>query len=468
MREWPSESVDLCYLDPPFNSDANYNILFGKGLPVSESVAQMTAFEDTWKWDDVAQERVDRILLAIGNPSHFFIDGMHKIIGECGMLAYLSYMAERVTEIWRVLKNHGSLYFHCDATASHYLKVMLDNILNKCEFRREIIWANEDNSGFKANASNWVRGHDTILYYVKNRGGGRATFQKLYTPYSKEYIDKMMKHVDENGRRYRLRGRKRYYEDENGVRIPSVWTGIKSFQTITQSEEYLKYPTQKRLPILERIINASSNPGDIVLDPFCGCGTTVEAAKNLNRQFLGIDISHFAIDVVRERRLKDSSIPVHGFPRDLRSAEMMVQENPLEFEKWAITRIHGMIPNQRQVGDGGIDGRGRIYMDKGLVLSQVKGKRSIPLGDVRDFCHVMNRENAKCGIFISLRTVTSLGAKTEMKSLGSFEMGISNYPRGQLWSIEEYFNDRMPSLPALADPITGDEMMYEDVFNTAK
>ena len=227
------------------------------------------------------------------------------------------------------------------------------------------------------------------------------------------------------------------------------------------AKERLGYPTQKPLSLLERIIEASSNHGDIVLDPFCGCGTTVEAARKLGRRFVGIDISHFAIDLVRNRRLKDARIPVHGVPVDMATAERMAHDEALEFEKWAVTRVPGMVPNDRQVGDGGIDGRGTL-LSGGLVLAQVKGG-SFQLGQLRDFRHVMAREDAACGVFTTLRPVRSRNARTEAHSAGFLELGATRYPKTQLWSIADYFDHRPPVLPALADPYTGKAMQGDFV-----
>lgn len=466
LRAWPDCCVDLVYLDPPWNSDVDYNILFKDGKKTS-TLAQNIAFQDTWFWDEAAKERVESIKRAKKHPSHDAIVAFQRLLGECGMLAYLSYMSERLVEIWRVLKDYGSLYFHCDATASHYLKLMMDSILSTKNFRREIVWANEDSSGYKAGAHNWIRGHDTILYYIKRDGRGgvkQSTFNKQFIPYREEYIKQHMKLIDHDGRRYRQRGSKRYYADDRGTPMSSVWTGISSFQTITASSEYLGYPTQKRLPLLERIIKASSNPGDVVLDPFCGCGTTMEAAMKLDRHFVGIDISHFAIDIVRDLRLKDATIPVNGFPADMESARKLAQESPFEFEKWVVTRVPGMIPNNVQVGDGGVDGRGIVYSTGGSVLCQVKGGHKTSLSHLRDFLHVLRKNEAECGFFTTLEPWQSQNARLETASLGHFSIGITEYPRAQLWSVGEYFDAKLPDLPPLADPLTGKHELRGSIF----
>ena len=240
-------------------------------------------------------------------------------------------------------------------------------------------------------------------------------------------------------------------------KFPESWIYIPPVKG--NSREYMNYNTQKPRALLRRIILGGSNKDDVVLDPFCGCGTTVYVARELDRQWLGIDISHFAIDVVVRK---------NGFPIDLSSAELLARESPFSFEKWAITRIPGMVPNEIQVADGGIDGRGTIYANDGLVLSQVKGGQKVPVDNVRAFGHVLAKQSAECGIFTTLRPLRSQSAKTALGNYGSFRLGASTYPRAQLWSIEEYFDDRLPRLPPLADPYNGTEIQdYGDLVAEA-
>ena len=454
MRQWPDACIDLCYLDPPFNSKADYNILFGRDserdlLTRKGNFAQFVAFEDTWRWDDAAQDRVDSLEHALAHPAQRVIKGLHAALGDCGMLAYLSYMAERLAEIRRVLKNTGSVFLHCDPTASHYLKMVMDGVFGN-GFRNEIVWCytGPGSPGMRQ----FSRKHDIILWYSKGDGWTfnadvvRVPHKKLNTNRAGAMIpDAMTGQVRDQ---YLARGK-----------VPETWWT--KFSPVGRiASERIGYPTQKPLSLLERIIKASSNNGDVVLDPFCGCGTTVVAAAKLNRRFVGIDISHFAIDIVRERRLKNKTIPVRGFPVDISGAEMLAREAPFEFEKWAVTRIPGMVPNKLQVGDGGIDGRGTIHGDGSLVLAQVKGGRSA-LGQVRDFRHVLDRESAACGVFATMYPVTSRKMKAEAKGAGYFEVGANRYPKAQFWSIVDYFQDRLPVLPPLADPYTGKAMEYD-------
>ena len=238
------------------------------------------------------------------------------------MMAYLTYMAERMEHMHRILKPTGSIYLHCDPTASHYLKIVMDDLFGQDNFRREIVWSNEDVSGFKSRAKNWIRGHDTILYYVK----GDGVFNKEYLPLK---TSARYNKVDAEGKRYKIYKNKdgserlAYLRNSRGAPVSSVWRDITSFQRASNTGEYLGYPTQKPIALLERIIKASSNEGDVVLDPFCGSGTTVEAAQLLNRQWAGIDISPVAIDIVKDKRLRDPNIPTKGIPADFASARKL-------------------------------------------------------------------------------------------------------------------------------------------------
>ena len=460
MKKWPDECVDLIYLDPPFKSDTNYNILFGtqNGKP-----AQLQAFEDTWTWDDKANNRVESIKGAIKHPANKSIKGFDLMLGKSGMLSYLSYMAERLTQMHRLLKQTGSIYLHCDQTASHYLKVVMDDIFPRDSFRREIIWKMSGIAGFKSIAPNYVRGHDTVLYYAKNKK--LVTFNKPYTPYNEKQLARFSG-IDEDGRKYKpiTKSRRLYLDEAKGVAVPDVWTDIANFQTIVNAKEDLGYDTQKPLALLERIINASSNKDDVVLDPFCGCGTTIDASRRLGRQWIGIDISSFAIDLIINERLKDSSIQTAGIPLDLTGAKKLAEADRFAFEKWAINKIPGFAPNEKQVGDGGIDGRATLMNDvehyeTKLALAQVKSG-SMGVSDVRDFLHVMEREDAVCGVFITIKKVDGRkrSAHQEFANMGRVEIGASSYPRVQFWSIEEFFDGRFPHLPPMLNPYTGQPM----------
>lgn len=290
-RHVASESVDLIYLDPPFNSDRTYSVI-SKGSRVQEP-----AFVDTWTWDDDAEHAFRELTLTLNDrapqgvyvpaPLREMMLALRAFLGEkSGKLAYLSMMAIRLVETWRVLKKTGSIYVHCDPNASHYLKLVLDTLFLPENFRREIIWRSGWVSGFKTRTANWIRNHDTLLYYLRDRREA-FTFNKdlAYKPH---------------GDGYKRRGGG---GNPKGIAIDDVWDEvalyspwIKSFST-----EKLGYMTQKPLALLERIISVSSNEGDLVLDPFSGCGTTVEAAEQLGRKWIGIDVGIRAIDIIKNR-----------------------------------------------------------------------------------------------------------------------------------------------------------------------
>ena len=340
MQSWLDQSlegmVDLIYLDPPFNSKTNYNYLYGtkNGTP-----AQVRAFSDTWKWGGAAQERLERFHLAVAHSAHKAVLGLETALGPSGMLAYLTYMAERLELMRRLLKESGSIYLHCDPAASHYLKIVMDAVFGPKNFQNEIIWSYRTGGASK---KRWPRKHDTILFYQKS-GKYQHMPEQERVIYKKAFFGTS---IDKAGRHY------------TDVLVRDVWDTIKPL--INVSKERLGYPTQKPRALLERIIKASSTKGDLVLDPFCGCGTTIDAAQRLNRDWIGIDISPLATGLIRNIRLRDSSIPIYGIPTDMEGAKQLLQANHFHFEAWVITSISGLAPNEVQVGDGGIDGRGGL------------------------------------------------------------------------------------------------------------
>ncbi len=458
MSRWPDECVDLIYLDPPFNSNATYNMLYS----AARTGAQYRAFTDTWTWDEVADERFRAYQNASGRRAYRSIIGLGSMLGESGMLAYLTYMAERLEQMHRLLKPSGSLYFHCDPTASHGLKLVLDGIFGSRNFRREIVWDLQTASGYKAQVDGFIRGHDTIFYYVK---GGGYTFNKHYREHKPEYVARFNKE-DEDGRSYRddRPGKRRQYLDETpGVALTDVWSDVMSFQQNSRSKELLGYPTQKPRALLERIIESSTNAEDIVLDPFCGCGTAIEAAHKTNRRWVGIDISSFAIDLIRHERMKGMRIPARGIPQDLQSARQLAKERPFDFESWAVTRLPGFAPNTRQVADGGVDGRAMIAdepedFDSRLALAQVKGGM-FGLSQLRDFKSVAHRDKAALSYYITLEPVTTRAAKTEAAGLGTVRVLGQDFRRMSLWPISDYFDGRLPPMPYMTDPYTGKRML---------
>ncbi len=450
MQHWDDQSIDLIYLDPPFNSKAQYNVLFGKSGGID---AQYRAFNDTWVWDDAAANRLD----AIAHPAHRAILGLHTMLGECGMLGYLTYMAERLAEMHRLMKPTGSIYLHCDPTASHYLKALMDEIIVKQGggggFRNEVIWHYRTGGAGK---NHFSKKHDVILFYGK---GPNSCFnvlkEKAYTK-SKSRKPGIINYGAGNAE---------FFKDDKGVfnyvNMRDVWD-IPYINS--QSKERVGYPTQKPIALLDRIIRASSNPNDVVMDPFCGCGTAVESARNLNRRFIGIDISAFAIDLIRQKRM-GMSIPAKGIPVDMYSARLMAKDNPFQFESWAVTRLPGFAPNTKQVGDGGVDGRGKLAvrpddLDSDLALAQAKGGK-FNLGNLHDFLHVIQRDNAAIGCYITLDRVTSKEAIREATNAGTCSIGIMDYKRMNLWSIEDHFDDRRLHMPPMRDPYNG-KAIHED------
>ena len=535
MEEWPDESVDLIYLDPPFNSNAQYNILFGKG---NGTPAQVRGFTDTWKWDEAAVERMTRFENAIEHPLHDAVAGFKILLGQSGMLAYLTYMAERLFEARRLLKPTGSIYLHCDDTASHYLKILMDGIFGPQHYRNAITWRRATAHN---DAKRFGRIADHILFYVKTdsaywdetEGGASKTEEELRKAYPltdelgryrsadlsgpshgadrgspstlpwreydvyelgrvwavpktgayAEYIERnfipgyrsiegiheRLDALDEAGlihhpKTGRWPGLKRYADADLGKPPQDLIlepTGFTNYNA-RRGGEYLGYPTQKRVGLIEKLIPVACPPDGIVLDPFCGCGTTVVAAHNLGRRWIGIDISATAIDIIQEYRFKPLGIEseTYGIPRDLASARKLAAERPFDFEAWAVTRIPGMAPNERKRGDHGIDGRGSMLekpedASSKLVLAQVKGGRSFQLGSLRDFLHVVERENAALGVYITVDSVKSGEARAEARAKGTVSVGASVFPRVQLWSISDFFEGRWPNLPTLTNPYTG-------------
>ena len=534
MQGWPDECVDLVYLDPPFNSNADYNIIFGQenGTP-----AQVRGFEDTWRWDEAAAQRSMQLESAVAHPMHQAATALRTLLGPSGMLAYLTYMGERLAEIRRLLKPTGSIYLHCDDTAAHYLKIVMDSIFGARNFCNDIHWRR---ATAHSDSRRFGRISDNLLFYGKSSErfwDGDAvreqrTLENVRTAYPSEDERGRFRNDNLTGPRHRARrgspstqpwrgydvyemgrvwsvpksgdyaayierefipgygaiadlherldaldaaglihhpttgrwpGLKRYAEADRG-RLPQniIWspTGFTNFSA--GRGEALGYPTQKPLALLERLIKVSSRPGDLVLDPFCGCGTAVVAAHQLGRRWVGIDISSMAIDIVQERRLEALGIQadIQGIPRDLVSARRLASERWLDFQAWAAMLIPGMAANQQPGADAGIDGRGMLLVtpqerDARLVLAQVKGGGTFRLSELRDFLRVIERDDAACGVFITVDRVRSRAARTEAAQLGEIAVGANRHPRAQLWSIEEYFDGVRPNLPALSDPYTG-------------
>ena len=455
---FPDGLVDLVYLDPPFNSNASYNILFRSPAGVG-AASRIEAFEDTWHWNDTTSLAFHEVMASGNTELANMLRAMHGFLGENDMMAYLAMMAVRLLELHRVLKPTGSLYLHCDPTASHYLKLLLDAIFGKENFRNEIYW-HYYNKMHDLRKKLFAKATDTILFYVKDVNS-EFTFHHM-----KEVRDKPFKQLV----RKKVEGRLINARDEDGrlmyrmkddKHIDNVWR----FPMLQPaSPERLGYPTQKPLGLLERVLSASSNEGDLVLDPFCGCGTTIHAAQRLERRWLGIDITHLAIGLI-ERRL-DEAFPgiryeVVGDPKDLASAERLAAEKPHQFQYWVTQKIGGQ-PYQGGRGgmDRGIDGY--IYFtraeeaDTGVkpstqaAIVSVKAGRNVGVAMIRDLKGVMERESAPIGIFVCVADPTR-ELEREAAAAGVYVDPYTKqtYPRLQIFRLAELFQGRLPGVPLL-------------------
>lgn len=502
-QHFASESVDLVYLDPPFNSKRSYNVLF-RDRSGAESQAQIEAFDDTWTWNQEA-EGLYLELVGGGNVPlkvQDALEAMRRILGDNDVLAYLVMMTARLLELHRVLRSPGSLWLHCDPTASHYLKVLLDSIFGPRQFINEIIWkrAHTVKGNVGQGAKHFGRSTDTILVYSKS---GAHKFNQLYEPYSEDYL-KRFHHVEpKTGRQYRtismigpgggakgnpsyevmgvtrhwryskehmqelidagqvvqarpgaVPERKLYLDEGKGSPIQSLWTDLVAINP--RASERLGYPTQKPLALLERIIAAGSDPGDIVLDPFAGCGTAIDAAQKLGRRWAGIDITTLAIDLIdaRLRHAYSEAIrekyDIVGIPKDLVGATALFKRSPFEFERWCVMLLDGQ-PNEKQVADRGVDGVIRIPTNsKGgseRVLVSVKGGASNP-GHVRDLIGTVESQRAAMGILICLREPTrGMLEAAEHSRIYTYPVTNRAYPKVQILTVAELLDGKRPDMP---------------------
>ena len=494
----PDESVDLIYLDPPFNSKKDYNILFKENGGV-ESEAQIKAFTDTWHWTQTAQDTYHDIIVNGPLKVGKLIGALHDAIGGNDVMAYLVMMTARLIELHRVLKPTGSLYLHCDPTASHYLKLVLDQIFGPANFRNEVVWkrttAHNDPKRFG-------RIHDILFFYAKTN---KPIWNNVFSAYDSEYIETYYRYTDEHGRKflsdnltapshgsdsgqyewrdkYPPQGRmwsytkenmerletegrifytkngyprfKRYLEDMPGMPAQSIWTDVLNIRS--WHKEDLGYETQKPLALLERIIKASSNEGDIVLDPFCGCGTAVVAAQKLNRRWLGIDVTHLAINLMRNR-LKDSfpsiQFEVIGEPEDLHGAKALAHQQPdgrYQFQWWALGLIGARPFGEKKKGaDKGIDGVIH-FIDEASggvkrVIVQVKSGH-IGVNAVKELEATI--KNDAIGVLITLEPPTA-PMKVEAVEAGYYHSPIwdKDYPKIQILTIDELLQGKTVDMP---------------------
>jgi DNA modification methylase len=510
----PDESVDLVYLDPPFNSARDYNVLF-KEQTGKPSEAQILAFEDTWEWGPKSEETYQNFLLEGPTETRKALEAFRMILGSSDMMAYLTMMTPRLVELHRVLKQTGSLYLHCDPVASHYLKIILDTVFTPENFTSEIIW--KRTTAKSLSTRKLPNNHDSILAYAK---GGGYVWNKddLYIPYEGEHLsDKTLSKysgIDADGRRFTLdnlsnpnpnrpnltyeflghtkvwrwtRERmqaayeagivvqpspegiprlKRYLDEQKGIPLDDVWTDIAPLNS--QAKERLGYPTQKPEALLERIIAASSNKGDVVLDPFCGCGTTVAVAQRLERQWIGIDITALATTLI-EWRLKSAykvvagkDFTIHGLPTTVEEARALAtlatDKTRKQFEMWAVSLVNGRpTAGGRKGADKGIDGEITFLKSatsSGRIMISVKSGK-VGAAQIRDLRGVLEREKAEGGIFITLENPTK-DMKSEAVAAGFYAAqagtNTQNFPKIQIATIADLLVGNLPKLPLIANP----------------
>ena len=501
----PDESIDLIYLDPPFNSNATYNVLF-RERSGEDSAAQITAFEDTWKWS-IESEYAFRDVVTNG-PERLghLLQAMRGFLGQNDMMAYLTMMAQRMAELHRVLKPTGNIYLHCDPTASHYLKLLMDAVFGQGNYQNEITWKRFN---FHADAKRYGRITDRILLYTKS---DVYQWNRQRVPFKESYIKSHFRHTDEAGRLYRLdnlnppggrgpvyefhgitrawryteenmlkleeEGRifatpggvpqlKRYLDELSGEVVNDMWIDIPPINP--RAKERLGYPTQKPEALLERIINASSNEGDVVLDPFCGCGTAIAVAERLKRKWIGIDITHLAISLMKSR-LRDtfgselSEYDVVGVPQDVESAKALAIESEhdgrYQFEYWALGLVNALPSNRgRRGADSGIDGYINFFDDNSgrakRIIVQVKSGH-VSVSQVRDLKGVLDRENADLGLFITLNPPTR-PMMLEAAFAGLYvpeRYPDHKYPRLQILTIEDLLSGEEAQYPRYAPDAT--------------
>jgi adenine specific DNA methylase Mod len=453
------ESIDLVYLDPPFNSQTTYNVLFR--APTGEgSQAQIEAFEDTWHWNESAERAFDEVVQSGNVTAIEMLRALRTFLKENDLMAYLAMMTPRLLELYRVLKPTGSLYLHCDPTASHYLKLLLDAVFGGENFRNEIVWSYKR---WTAASKRFQRLHDIIFFYSKSN---QYLFNETLAPYADDEAHYTAQ--DEQGE-YRwqyLSGKKYKLYKKKGVRMGDVWD-IPYLNSM--AKERLGYPTQKPLALLERIIKASSKEGDIILDIFCGCGTAVHAAQTLGRQWLGIDITHLAISLI-EKRLNDAfpsiQYDVHGTPKDFAGAKELADHDKYQFQWWAVSLLNAVPYGGKKKGaDTGIDGM-IYFMPNGKqtekAIVSVKGGGSVSVPMIRDLGHVVDREQAKIGIFVTLALPTT-PMQVEATKAGFYETPFhGKVPKLQILTIAELFAGKKPQIPFI-NPSTFRRARQEDM-----
>jgi len=507
MQQMGKHSVDLIYLDPPFNSKQNYNLIYKNmtGKPVSD---QADAFCDTWEMDAQKEEiaKTMPILMREHGVEDYYVEFWRLWISalrhtQPHLLAYLIYMVQRLLHMKSLLRPTGSIYLHCDPTASHYIKVMMDGIFGHANFQNEVIWKR---TSAHNSAKRWGPVHDVILFYTAS---DKYVWNKVYQAYDESYTDNFYRHKGDDGRLFRIgdltgagtrhgesgmswrdvrptdKGRhwapprkfpggehvpkttlaaldylnkigrihwparggvpgfRRYLEDMEGVQIQDVIEDITPISA--HGKERLGYPTQKPVALLDRIIQASSKKGDVVFDPFCGCGTTIYSAEKNERRWIGCDVAILSIKLVREiltgeqyRLVEGKHFDVDGIPVSVEQAEELFKRDPFQFEHWIVERVGGF--PTKKTGDKGIDGRMYFETKEGLkcMVLSVKGGGIRPT-DLRDLRGVLERDHdMTMAGFLSLKP-PSKAMWEEAATAGQFEYGGIKYDRMQLLTVSD-------------------------------
>ncbi len=480
-RSIEDESIDLVYIDPPFNSKRAYNVLF-ESIDLSDAKAQKEAFADTWSNVSYIDEL--NALQDLDLDLYSFLWNLDRLRIAKGTISYLTIMAHRIFYMRKKLKKTGSFYLHCDPTMSHYLKMICDLIFSVNNYANEIVWCYKERERSK---KHYNRKHDIILFYTKTYGNHIFNYREIMDDYSEVTIKKF-KHIDDAGRRFRIRGKGtpeagkfrkktdipieeegeftyRQYLDETIGALPRDWFEMPFINQA--SKERLGYPTQKPEALLERIIKASCNEGDLVADFFCGCGTTVAVAQKLNRKWIGVDISHLAVRQIYSRLLKPyegkkkaleklrSGIEISGFPRDIASAKDLARHTKkgrLKFQDWIIEIMLGGVSNPKKTADGGFDGYLTFYKSekrKDIALIEVKSGNT-NVGDMRGFVEVVNKHKANIGVFVCFKEYLTKGMESEAGQAGYYEPEHfkQRYHRVQILTVEELLEGKSFDYPA--------------------
>ena len=461
IQAWKEQGVqgiiDLIYLDPPFNSNRNYGHPTAKAK--KSETGSMDAFSDMWTYDDQAIQRVQNICNSY-HPARELIKALKPYLykHDSGMLSYLSYMADRLRLLHGLLRETGSIYLHCDPYANYYLRLLMDAIFGAKNFVNEIVW---HYGGTGNQTKSYPAKHETILFYTKSTAGNH-TFNPQTVPAKKKsgWTGKYTKKCD------------------------SVWQINTVFQSKERSEKEWNYPTRKPLALLDRIIKTSTNEGDLVLDPFCGCGTTMHSAVKNKRRFLDIDVSVHTIHGVARKRLKlkcGLDVPIFGIPVDFAGAKLLAKQDKSKFEAWAAESLNfgniGIISNKIKNHDGGIDGSGLLYGETedgdDKIIVQVKGGK-FNIDQVRAFKGQINSlDDVAAGIFITLDGDNpkapngfrwTKGMEKEARDCGTFQMpgGDKTFRRMQHWSVRDRFQGEdgvYPLMPTTINPYNDKPML---------